>query len=306
MLAAFVPVFAAAAFAQQTNPPANPPQAGAAPEATPPPQPSPAPQPAPAAKSSPADASQDDVDRFYSITATYWQMYSHPTLAGGYAWYYAEGSVLKYTGSNRDSLSGSLIVPLPSHADLNISYFRYSGSGSQYEPLVGAQYFTVVYAQGDYLVPSYTAQGGKATYEYLTLPWPYEKHKIRIYSLWSVAYFNMKTVIDAPFKTATVNSNTAGTNVANGGHMIILPMLGMKVEYPISKLVRLEASASGFGIPKHAAIWDADANASIHITRNFDIVVGARAFYFKTSPQATEYFSQLPSGAYGGIRYTLR
>ena len=305
ILTAFVPALAATVFAQQSNPPAaNPPQAGATQGQPPAAQPAATPASTAAAEN---EASKDDVDRYYSLTAVYMQMLGHPTLAGGASFVAPDASVLHYTGSNRDALSGTLIVPLPSHSDLNLTYFRYSGSGAQTLSLLGVSYLGTVYAQGDYLAPSYTAQGGKLSYEYLTLPWPLAKHKLRLYTLYSVEYFNMKTVIDAPFKTITTDSSgNVISNIASGGRMIIYPSFGAKVEYPLSKAVRLEASASGFGIPKHADIWDADANASVHITRTVDFVLGVRSFYFKTSPQSDEYFHQLTYGAYGGFRYTLR
>lgn len=305
MLAAFVAALAAPIAAQQDTPPATPQTAN------PPQTASPQSQPAGGQTAKPrAEPGIQDVDRFFSVEGTYSWVQGQPTLAGGAGFGYATGSVLDYTGKNTASYSASMIIPMPARADLRFSYYHFLGSGAQTLnlgtlSLVGATYFDVPYAQGTYLAPSYSFQQGEASYEYLSLPWPVETHKFRLYTLFNMDYFKVSTVINAPYLSSVDSNGNEVTTISSGSKNIIFPSFGLKIEYPLAKNVRLEASASGFGIPHHAGFWEADANAAVHITRKIEFVLGARALYYKTSPQGNEYFYQTVLEPYGGLRYYL-
>ncbi len=114
----------------------------------------------------------------------------------------------------------------------------------------------------------------------------------------------MKTVIDAPFKSNTdVNGNPIATT-ATGSHFIVYPTFGLKLEYPLTKSLRFEADTSGFGIPAHAGQWNAEVTVAYRVGK-FELRAGEKAFYYKTSPQAEEYFSQLVYGFDAGLRFYL-
>jgi hypothetical protein len=72
----------------------------------------------------------------------------------------------------------------------------------------------------------------------------------------------------------------------------------------MTKHLRWELKGSGFGIPHHADIWDAQADVALRLSA-FEIQVGARAYHFKTSPSTDQYFTDTLDGAYVGIRYYL-
>jgi hypothetical protein len=300
MIAVFVAALASPVAAQQDTPPGTPQTANPPQTATP------QSQPAGSQTAKPkAERDNEDIDRFFSIEAAYSQVQGQPTLAGGAQFDTASGSVLHYTGSNTASYSGSLIIPMPSRADLRFSYYHFIGSGAQTLTQLGVTYFSVPYVQGTYLAPSYSFQQGELSYEYLSLPWPADTHKFRLYTLFSMDYFNISTVINGPFLSTVSTTGNEVQTIATGGKNIILPSFGLRIEYPLAKNVRVEASASGFGIPHHAGFWEADANASIHITRKLEFVLGARTFYYKTSFQSDEYFHQNVIAPYGGLRYYL-
>ena len=309
MLAALVSALAAPVAAQETPPP-NPPQAASPPQtASPqsPPQSQPASTPTATTKPEPGN---EDLDRFFSIEGSYSYVVGQPRLVGGAAFDTETASVLNYTGKNTDSYSISMIIPMPARADIRLSYFHFLGSGAQTLnlgtlSLVGATYFGVPYAQGNYLAPSYSFYQGEISYEYLSLPWPADAHKFRLYTLFNIDYLNTSTVINGPYLPTTSSTGNEVTTIATGGKDIIFPSFGLKVEYPLMKSVRLEASIAGFGFPGHAAFWESDANASIHITRKLEFVLGGRTLFYKTSPASDEYFRQTIYAPYAGLRYYL-
>jgi hypothetical protein len=319
MLAALVSAVAGLAAAQQATPPATPPpnpaQTGTPPQtATPPasaPQAAnPQSQPAVTPVAKVPEPGNQDIDRIFSIEASYSYVQGQPTLTGGAAFAGGDASVLDYTGRNTASYSAAMIIPMPARADIRLSYWHFLGSGAQTLnvgalSLVGATYFGVPYAQGNYLAPSYSFQQGEISYEYLSLPWPAEEHKFRLYTLFNIDYFNISTVINGPYLPTISTTGNEVTTIATGGKDIIFPSFGLKIEYPLAKSVRVEASVAAFGFPRHAGFWEADANASIHITSKLEFVLGGRALYYKTSPQSDEYFHQTVIAPYAGLRYYL-
>ncbi len=304
--------FAHVAGAQQSTP---------APGTTPtPPQGAPAPQTSPgappAAPKSPAQPGiakplpeapdPSRTDQTYSLEFDYWLANGLPTLRGGAAYDVAGNSVLDYPGKSTDGLGAQVVIPLPSRSDIRISAFQVHGNGTATLTAIPSSYFTTGFLTGDFLSPSYTLDNVRISYEYFSLPWPPETRKWRLYTLYEVQYTNVKTVIDAPFKANVDSNGNAVETTATGSHDIVYPTFGLKVEYPVTKSFRLEAETSGFGIPKHAGQWDADVTAALRIHRHFELRVGEKAFYYKTSPKGEEYFSQLVYGVYGGLRFYLK
>jgi hypothetical protein len=69
--------------------------------------------------------------------------------------------------------------------------------------------------------------------------------------------------------------------------------------------VRWEGRASGFAWPHHATIWDADTFLAFK-GGQFEVLVGGKAFHFKTSPQGSEYVFGTFAGGYVGLRWYPR
>ena len=84
---------------------------------------------------------------------------------------------------------------------------------------------------------------------------------------------------------------------------ILTPMLGLAPSYYPSRHFRLEAAASGFGLPHRYGIWNADASLNVRVTGHIELRVGAKAFYFKTSPRDEYYLRGLMAGAFFGLRW---
>ncbi len=54
----------------------------------------------------------------------------------------------------------------------------------------------------------------------------------------------------------------------------------------------------------HSTVWDAEGSIAIRFGQ-IELLPGEKAFHFKTSPQADQYFVDTLSGAYAGLRYLL-
>ena len=89
---------------------------------------------------------------------------------------------------------------------------------------------------------------------------------------------------------------------ASGTRTVILPSLGLGVAEYVTRHVRLEANASGFTIPHHSTIWDADASANVRYG-HWELRFGAKGFHFKTSTQSEFYMRGTQSSAFAGVRW---
>jgi hypothetical protein len=66
--------------------------------------------------------------------------------------------------------------------------------------------------------------------------------------------------------------------------------------------VELQINGSGFTVPHHATIADADGSLGYRLGA-VELIVGGRFFHFKTSTQNAEYFKTTLQGGYAGLRF---
>lgn len=241
-------------------------------------------------------------DGGFSVEPIYWLNRAQPSLHGGAA--ATEFGSLPYPGDANRSLGAEVSFPAGRSNSLRFSYFRVQGNGNSTIPET-ADIFSEGYDAGDYVTASYNLQSFKASWDYLSYSWNNRAGKIRFKTLYEVQYDTISTTVFAPFKAqVTDSSGTTDTNVANGSKSLILPTLGVEFEQGIGRHFRWEAKGSGFGIPHHANIWDAQADIAVRVAQ-FEIIAGEKAYHFKTSSRADEYFVDTLSGAFVGIRYYL-
>jgi hypothetical protein len=118
-----------------------------------------------------------------------------------------------------------------------------------------------------------------------------------------VQYTTIQTRIDAPFRAVSVDSSgNPISNTASGTRWFIFPTFGGAIDKRLAKNFRVEAKASGFGVPHRAAIWDAEGSA-IYQIGHLDLIGAYKGFHFKTSPQSDQYLVDTLSGAYAGVRW---
>jgi hypothetical protein len=266
------------------------------------PTPVPAPQNVTAQKQPPPQEPKILEDGGFSIEPIYWFTRAQPTLRGGASAGTFEGQ--SYTGHSNASLGGELSIPAGDSNTLRFSYFRVQGNSSLIQPQ-NVTLFGEAYSAGDYVASSYTLQSAKISWDYLSYTWRREPGNIHFKTLYELQFANIGTQFVAPYKAVTTDSGgNTDYNSANGSKHIFLPTIGGELEQAIGKNVRWEVKGSGFGIPHHGVIWDAQADVAIRVHK-LELIAGERAFYFKTSPKAEQYFSDTLNGVFAGIRYYL-
>jgi hypothetical protein len=261
-----------------------------------------APKPVAKAPAAPADDSENTGDGALSIEPWGWLSTSKPLLRGGFLDTNTYPSTIQFPDRRPISPGILLNIPAGRFNTLRISYFQTQRSANT----IANQNLTVYsvnYAPGDLLATGYKLRNVKAVWDYLSFPFPPAGHKFRLKTLWGVQYTTIHTTIDAPLKTLV--NDSSGNPIPNSGaatRSIIFPSLGLGFEHSVSRFFRLEGEASGFAIPYHAVIWDAEGSAAIR-AHHLEFLLGYKTFHFKTSPKQEDYVSSNMYGPYVGIRW---
>ena len=235
-----------------------------------------------------------------SIEPMYWLNKAQPTLRGG-ASATSFGSI-DYPGTANPSIGGQVSIPAGRSNTLRLSYFRVQGH-SNTTVTQTASIFGETYDPGDYIVANYTLQSAKLSWDYLSYTWDKRPGKIRLKTLYEVQFVTIGSNFYAPYKPVTTDSSgNTDTNSASGSKNLIYPTFGAELTQMIGRHFRWELKGSGFGVPHHGVIWDAEGSLVLR-AGPVDLFVGEKAYHFKTSPQADEYFINTLSGVYVGARY---
>ena len=301
-------------FGQQaaSSQPDDPPVEQQPPAQTPPPQQQPPPPTVPGTPSVPKTTVQlppatppvtptppqerDTGGDGFSIMGAYWLNNAQPVMRGGAGdtTFYPGG--LRFNGNKKYALEGQVTIPTGKENSLEFTYWRKQGYGTS---LLGVteNIFGNFFAAGDSVLTRYTLQSMKLSWNYLTWPYPSNSAKFRVKTLWEVQYVGISTTFDAPLDVDAV--------ATSGSKTVILPTLGVGLEYHPAHHVRLEMKASGFAIPHHSDIWDAQAAVVLRYGR-IELFLSEKAYHFKSSPQGDQYFTQTLIGPFGGVRFLFK
>jgi len=200
-------------------------------------------------------------------------------------------------------------IALGLHNALRITYFDTRASGN-FTNATDLQLWNQTYTAGTYLSTNYRLQNVKISFDYLTWPYPVESRRFRLKTLWQVQYTSIRTAFDAPnlplFDSSGNPLVDASGNplsyAATGSKWFVSPTFGLSATQYVTRHFRLEAEASGFAIPRHTTIWDADASANLRVG-HFEVRAGAKAFHFKTSTNADFYMRNTIGAAFVGLRW---
>jgi hypothetical protein len=241
------------------------------------------------------------IEPFYWLTPMFQQL---PDVRGGQSSSYSNAD-LNFPGVSRNSFGGILSIPTGLQSTIRVSYFRSYGHGSETAPTNLTLLGGTPYSAGDWLVTTWKVQDVKASWDFLTFRIPAGQHKIRIKTLWEAQWLLFAASVNAPY--APVTTNSSGSVVSNDvgeSKSLILPTLGGEIEQEPFRHFRYELKADGFGLPHRADIWEAEGSLAFRVGRT-ELLLGAKAIHFKTSPKADDYFIDTLSGPYVGIRYYL-
>jgi hypothetical protein len=233
----------------------------------------------------------------FSIMALYWLNNDQPVMRGGAGdTTFLQGN-LHFTGNKKYAYEGVITIPTGRENSLEFSYWRKQSFGTSVIGNTTYNFFGNNFAPGDSVLTRYTLQGMKLSWNYLTWPYPSNGAKLRVKTLWEVQYVGIGATFDAPADPDAIPTN--------GNKSVILPTLGLGVEYHPARHVRLEMKASGFGIVHHSDIWDVQAAVVLRYGK-LEFFLSEKGYHYKTSPRGDQYFTQTILGPIGGIRLMFK
>jgi hypothetical protein len=275
----------------QTPPPQQPPQPAPAPAPAPATPPAVTTPPAPPRPRVPPD---QKIENMWSGAVYYWKASGPPMLRGGVPSSDAGAQFLNLTGPPHQPLGVEITTPAGRFDRFEFSGFQTTGTGSDTAVRNLNLYQTFIPA-GDLLYTYYKTRNFKASWNYLTYPAPPDT-KWRFKTLWEVQYVSVAPEVDAFFDPSLPS--------AKGTRSILLPTIGVGLEYVHSAKFRFEVRGSGMLIPHHADIADTQADV-VYRVGHLEIFLGGKYYHFKTSPQNQDYVVQSLWGPYGGLRWVL-
>jgi len=225
-----------------------------------------------------------------------WISTGQPVYDAGYAAASTEDAHVRIPGKSGTGYGASASLPAGEHNSIRITYFETKSTGSFIAPN-NLNLWSVPFTQGDAVSTYYHLRGGKLSYEFVSWPFPIGSRHFRFKTLYQVQYAKIDSNFTAPL-------STTATIPAAGSKTIILPSLGVGVTDYLSRYIHVDANASGFMIPHHGALGDADASISFRFSK-LELQLGGRLYYFKTSTSSDYYMKGTLAGPIVGLKYYL-
>ena len=231
-----------------------------------------------------------------SIGVWGWVLTGQPIFDGGTLQGAAEDSHIRLPGHAKLGRGAELKIPAGGHNAIRVTYFDTKAAGTFIAP-VNLDFWGIGFSPGDATDTNYRLRAAKASYEFVSWPFPIGSRKIRVKTLWQVQVAKMDTTFNAPL-------STTATSPASGSKTVILPTFGMGVTDYLSRYLHVDANASGFVIPHHSAIGDVDMSISYRVSK-FELQAGGKLYYFKTSTHSDFYMKGLIGGPFVGLKFYL-
>ncbi|HLJ51061.1 MAG TPA: hypothetical protein VKU01_33870 [Bryobacteraceae bacterium] len=257
------------------------------------------PKQAPAAQTGQTSDEPESGDGLTSVMLGGWYNPSHPDMKTGHGSTLDNPSNLDFPGKNQPTPYVVVTLPGGQYGNVRISYFRTQGHGNV-NAGSNLSFFGTDYSTGDYLNVRSTLQNAKISWDYLTWPYPPAGHNWRVKLLFEAQYTTISSNFNAPLKPTVDSSGNPLVTTASGSNSLIYPTFGLAPERLLSKHLRWETRASGFLIPHHGTIWDAESYLAYKSGR-FEFRLGGKAFHIKTSPTKEEYITYTLPGAFVGF-----
>lgn len=236
----------------------------------------------------------------WSIEPIYWLTTVHPVVRAGAADTQTEPGNFDYPESSKYAPGGVISMPLGKTGSLRFSFFQ-TNQTSNTSAGGNLNLFGTAIGSGDFLSTYYRIRDYKLSYDYLTYFYHRGSADFRVKTLWEFQFLDVANTVD---DSSPNSDGTFTVNTASGTRSIIYPSFGVGFEGTLSRHFRFEAKGSGFAFPHRAVIGDSEGSLGLRFG-HLEFIVGARAFYFKTSPKKDEYVRGTIYGPYAGIRYYL-
>lgn len=287
----------ATARSQDQAPPAPAPSAPAPAATTPPPA-----TPAVTATSTrtPEVSSTVNTGNGLSIEPIYWFVRGIPVLRGGAADTNTDPGNLDFTGKLNRSPGARVSIPVSKNATIRFSYFKANSFTGVTTAPTNLNLFGQAVTSGDVLTTVSDFEGFKLSYDYLTYFWKGRNSELRLKTLYEIQRISVNSEVD-DFVVDTTGA-LININPIIASQSVFLPTFGLGLEHTLSRHFRWEVRGSGFGLPHHGDIGDAEAQIAFRVS-HFEVLGGGRWLHFKTSPKAAQYFVENMYGPYVSLRY---
>lgn len=236
-----------------------------------------------------------------SVELYYWKQTSHPVLRPGAANADGDsatlGSSIDLQGPSKPAYGVLVTTPAGRANLLEFEYFQTAQQGNETAP-INLTLFGQSYSQGDAIASATKIQYARVDWSYLTYPDPPAAHKFRFRTLWGFEWTQMTARFDAP---ADLNAAPVADS-----RSVLFPTFGVAAEYHITKRIQFEIRAEGFAWPHKAVQADGEAKLTARLYRQLDLVIGEKAFHFKTNPEKDYFLKATLLGPYAGLRWTFK
>ena len=284
----------------QSPPAVTAPQAPSVPAPTTqtPPPPTPLPPSRAAEAERPPYSSFSDV----SIGLSFWETRAQPFLRIGTGFDLTTGTTgnLDFTRKEAPTVGAEVNIPVGKGSMLRVNYWHLRVAGNSYIT-TPSTLFSQSLNPGDFVNLNYKIQNLKFTWDYLSYPYPPENSKFRIRFLFEGQYTTITPTINAPLKV-DASGNPLPVS-AQATQWFIYPALGAAIERSLTRRFRLEFKGSGFALPRHSTLWDAEASANYRVNSRLEVVLEGRDFHFRTTPQKDEYMHATLPAIGLGVRW---
>ena len=238
----------------------------------------------------------DPIERMFSISVYDWLPQGRPAIRGGVKTTNPAGRDLDLPKNPRRAYGAMLTVPMKGNTRLEVSYLTLNDSGTAVASH-DVTFLDGVIPQNEPLSLDYKLRHIKVAWNYLTYPNPPDA-KLRIKTLWELHYVQV-------IPTVVLNTLAPDQRLAADKRNLILPAVGLGLEFVPSSHFRLELRGSGWGLPNRAVLGDGEATMVGRI-RSLEIFAGAKALYFRTTPQKDTYIKGTLWGPQAGVRWVFR
>jgi len=238
-----------------------------------------------------------------------WFPTESPVIDKGHGAVFTTASKTQLQGKPKFSDGVEAGIALGLHNALRLTYLEARAAGN-FTSTNDLALWGQAYAAGTYLSTNYRLQHAKLSFDYLTWPYPVESRKFRLKTLWGLQYTSVRSDFNAPLKPLVDISgaplvDSSGNPISyfgQGTKWFVSPMLGLGVAEFGSRHFRVEANASGFAIPHHNNIWDADVSANIRYG-HIELRIGGKALHYQTSTQGEFFLKNTMGAAFVGLRW---
>ena len=268
------------------------------PPATPPAAQTPAPPSTPPVQTQATPVQEpENIERMFSVALFDWIPFSAKTgLHAGSQAVLPPPHELTLPGKPYRAYGVMVTFPTSGSSRLEFSYTTLNVNGSLIAP-TDLGLFGGTIPVGEPLATKYSVRHLKLSFNFLTYPNPPQDAKFRVKTLWEFHY--LRTY---PTVIATVSGPDQPITATQS---VLLPAVGLGMEYVASKHFRLEMRGSGMTIPHHATLGDAEGSAVVRI-RSLEFFAGAKFLHFKSSPNSDTFIRGTVWGPDAGVRWVFR